>query len=424
MQIAEKVTISCDRLPLYQGEITLLPHNGTTHKGTGEIELWCGPAVRHLRVVFKPDDDKTTTLPNAPDNQYGRGTCFASTPFSIPFFLFVTSSQSDTTVIGEADIITGDEDCECGHLEAFLLNCLMPASNVNWSFGDWDAVLTRTECAYSLVRLSIPTQEINLTHKLVFARRDGAAFSWREARSALARFQDFIGFVNNSPISSPIIFGHKEQHRPFIRFQTPKTSVPTNRRTWATYVSESNLELAASHFQAKLEDEYWGNIICRAVDWLALADAACQQSSAQALSTVQMVLELLSYATLVEGEGVVSEAGYGKLPALDKINLLCSVSNQPAGIQSRYRTRTQEFCAANSIKNVGELISTIRNKTVHPTKKNREYVEQIPPEVYSSAITIGIQIASLAILKKIEYMGTFYDSFNELRVKAVPWVSR
>lgn len=142
-------------------------------------------------------------------------------------------------------------------------------------------------------------------------------------------------------------------------------------------------------------------------------------SPEQALSTTQMLLEMLSYVLLVEDSAVLSEDGYSKLPAADRINLLCSQINHQVRLEINHQQEVQSFCASNSINSVGKLITTIRNKLIHPTKKNREYLDRVPQSVRITAIYAGIQIASLAILKVINYKGKYYD-LNNYELKFVP----
>jgi len=145
-------------------------------------------------------------------------------------------------------------------------------------------------------------------------------------------------------------------------------------------------------------------------------------SSEQALFTIQMLLELLSYVLLVEEAAILSDDGYGKLPASDRITLLRSRSNLGIGIPTAGRSEIEAFCAANSINNVGELISVLRNKLIHPTRKNRDYLDQVPRGVRSSAVKIGLQTVSISILKVLGYNGRYFDAM-EWELKNVPWSS-
>ena len=135
-----------------------------------------------------------------------------------------------------------------------------------------------------------------------------------------------------------------------------------------------------------------------------------------------MLLELLAYAVLVEDESILSEGGFSRLPAADCITLLCSTSNLPVGIQTAAVDALEPFCSANNITNVGELISVLRNKLTHPTRKNREYLNQVPSTVHHVAVEWGIQIAELTLLRVVGYQGKYYDGLRG-EEKFVPWRS-
>jgi len=170
-----------------------------------------------------------------------------------------------------------------------------------------------------------------------------------------------------------------------------------------------------------VDNEFWGNILRRAIEWQILAEASLEDSAEQALFTVQMLLELLSFVLLVEDAMILGEDGYSKLPASDRISLLCSRSNQEVLVPYVHRKELEAFCHANSISNVGELITALRNKLIHPTKKNREYLDQVPNSVRHAAVHLGLQAASLTMLKVIEYRGMYYDVIGG-DTKVVPWV--
>ncbi len=425
MSFNEDPAVSCDRLPLYQGELTLLPHEGPACSGVGTVELYCGAATRHLRVRFEPAaDGGATSFPSSADGTYGRGTSFARLHESEPFYLFVTSGGGTAAgeVIGESQVIEGDGTLDCDQIEVYLLNCLTPGADMLLSFGDWVVSSVRTRCAYNLTRLSLPTAEINLTHKLTISRAGQGATRWRELAPWLSRLLLFLSFANRSVVCAPVVYGYQRGELCFFRFETPRRTVPTNRRSWATNISQSDLRAAQAQFFTTMEDEFWASVLERSIDWECLAEASLIDSPDQALFTVQMLLELLSFVRLVEESSLLGEPGYGKLPAADKITLLCSRSEQVVRVQDTGDGPVQTFCQANSVNTVGELIAVLRNKLTHPTKRNREYLDRVAPGVRYDAVQIGQQIAALTILRVIGYRGMYHDILDQ-EAKMVPWVT-
>lgn len=399
----------------------LVPHQGEICLGAGTIELTCGGAKRHLLVQFEQNDDnEVPELLASTDGKYGRGTSFMRIPHSKDFYVFVTSTSLEGSQIGESDLIHGDITQECESYDLYLLNTLIPDIDLSFTLNKWHIKSLRTKSAYDLTRVSLPNYEINLTHKLVFKEENGKSFQWAHAKADVEKLLTFLGFVNCTYVSAPIIYGHNKKDVKFFQFSTPKRVVPLNRRSWATNIGKDDLQNALSCFVSTTENAFWENILNRAIEWQILAESAILDSREQALSTTQMLLEMLSYVLLVEDAAVLSEDGYSKLPAADRINLLCAQINHQVRLQINHRQEVQSFCASNSINSVGELITTIRNKLTHPTKKNREYLDKVPRSVRSTAIYAGIQIASLAILKVINYKGKYYDIINHEK-KNVPW---
>ncbi len=421
MKFNQSLEISCNDLQLYKGEMTLVPHQGDAHSGIGTIELACGGAKRHLLIQFEQTDDKAPPeLPASSDGKYGRGTSFMRIPYSEDYYVFVTSTSHKGTIIGEADLISGKPHQECEALELYLLNSLIPEFDMSWALEKWNITSARTQCAYDLTRVSLPNHEINLTHRLTLKGDDGKSLQWKEVEAEIEGLLMFLGFVNRTYVSAPVIYGYNKNKIQFFRFSTPKRVVPLNRRSWATKIDKADLQYALSCFISARKNTFWDNILNRAIEWQILAEGAMPDSLEQALSTTQMLLELLSFVLLVEDSAVLSEDGYSKLPAADRINLLCSHINYQVALPSIRSDEVQSFCRSNSINSVGELITSIRNKLIHPTKKNREYLDKVPRRVRAIAVTSGIQVASLAILRAVGYRGKFYDIITHEK-GYVPW---
>jgi hypothetical protein len=399
--------------------MTLMPHDGDTRVGTGTIHLFCGGAQRHLRVHFEQTDGKSlSTLPQSPDGKFGRGTTHMQVPLGSPFFVFVTAGTRH--LVGESKLITADPQVKYRALELYLLNTLIPDVDTTWTLGDWDAALERTPCSYDLTRVSLPINEVNLTHRLLLHRKDGLPFSWGDVQPHVDQFLLFLSFANCSQVFPPISYGRTNGTLEWFRFEAPDRTFPTNRRSWATRLTPQQLEEARECFRTATENPFWGSIIRRAVSWQTLVDLASYESDEQALFTVQMLLEMLSYVVLVEDAAVLSEDGYGKLPAADRITLLCSHSNQSVAVLHGEVDELRTFYASNSVANAGELIAVLRNKLIHPTKKNREYLARVPSRARAIAVAAGLQIASLTVLKASGYRGAYFDTAKH-DVAAVPW---
>ncbi len=239
----------------------------------------------------------------------------------------------------------------------------------------------------------------------------------------MAKLLTFLSFVNCSPISAPVAYGYDEGTLKWFRFLTPQRSVATNRRTWATKVKEGDLSSALTLFFFATENSFWASVLHRAIKWQLLTERVLSDSCEQALFTVQMLLEMLSFVFLVEDAQILSVDGYGRLPAADKITLLCGHGNQRVDLDFSRFKQLEQFCKEKSIDNIGQLIATIRNKLTHPTKRNREYLDLVPEEVRQAAVYYGIQTASLAILKAIDYKGEYFDLIH-YKTRVVPWRER
>jgi hypothetical protein len=251
-------------------------------------------------------------------------------------------------------------------------------------------------------------------------RSDDQLFSWQQVDAFVTRLLSFVSFANGSLVPAPVIFGYNDSATvEFYRFITPPRTLPVNRRSWSTGVDVTSLQEALRLFLSVSENSFWASILDRAIEWQSQSEAAQYDSTEQALFVMQTLLEMLSYVVLVEDSQILSEDGYGKLPAADRITLLCGQTGQPISLPNASQ-KFQTFCSGNKIHNVGELIATLRNKLVHPTKKNREYLERVPKGVRPFALISGLQIASLTVLKILGYRNEYFDTISRER-RLVPW---
>lgn len=404
--------------------MTLVPHQGDAYLGVGTLDLTCGHGSRYIQVRFQAVNGKPVmALPGSPDGKYGRGTSLIRLGTPDESFVFVTAFSGTLGVVGESMYVLRGADQECVSFSAYVLNCLVPGFDLEWTLGDWRIASTRTPCAYDLTRVSLPAHEINLTHTLTVTRHDEKPFRWHELQPALESLLSFLSFANCARISAPVIHGHsRDGGIEFFRFEGPSRSLPTNRRSWATDVNQNALGDGLSLFVQATESPFWVNIFNRVIDWQILAEMSTYDSDTQPLFTVQMLLEMLSFVVLVEDANLLGEDGYAKLPASDRITLLCGHTGQKIAIEVKELEAVNRFCRDNSIKNIGELITALRNKLIHPTKRNREYLEQVPRPVHMTAIVAGLQIASLVILKVMGYNGAYYDTISS-EERTVPWAA-
>ena len=134
MTFNEDPTVSCDQLFLYEGEMTLLPHQGEPRSGSGAVQLRCGGGVRCLQVSFNSTDDKLAyVLPPSLDNRYGKGTSLMRLASSKDFYIFATAGFNGPELVGESKLIQGDESLNCDRIDVYLINCLIPAANTDWT---------------------------------------------------------------------------------------------------------------------------------------------------------------------------------------------------------------------------------------------------------------------------------------------------
>ena len=233
----QNLAVSGNTLPLYRGQMTLVPHQGSACSGAGTLDLVCRPGHRHIRVTFDPPAGQAPPdLPGSADGRYGRGTSLMRLP-SVQTTSLSSLRQAQTPALhGESRLVIGGSERECASFSAHLLNCLIPGSDVTWTAGDWCMSSTRTACSYDLARVSLPAYEINLTHTLSVSGQDRRSFRWSQVESTVTSLLTFLGFVNCSPVTAPVIYGYDSDGSiNCFRFGAPGTRLGANKPSHLGY---------------------------------------------------------------------------------------------------------------------------------------------------------------------------------------------
>ncbi len=196
------------------------------------------------------------------------------------------------------------------------------------------------------------------------------------------------------------------------------------KMSWVPYPYPHELQsLFVGAWSRKQDQDKW-DATKRAIEWHL--DVANLETEAEVrVVHSQLVLELLSWVSLVEEGQILSVDGFGKLPAMDKISMLANWVGMPAHIPATY-TRFLAANPQNPWANAAEGLAFIRNKLVHPTKKNRAAVANIDSGASHEAANWALSLIELTILKQLGYVGVFDDRTNywSEEFPTVPWAPR
>jgi hypothetical protein len=139
----------------------------------------------------------------------------------------------------------------------------------------------------------------------------------------------------------------------------------------------------------------------------------------------QAAFELLAWTLLVEDQRVLSEDGYQKLPASDKLRLLLSSCGIPPTIPSSM-CALAKAAGAHTWVDGPQAITEVRNALVHASPKKRKKVFGGDADARCDAWWLGLWWLELVLLRLFDYQGKYSnrlirDGWKGEEVEPVPW---
>jgi hypothetical protein len=190
---------------------------------------------------------------------------------------------------------------------------------------------------------------------------------------------------------------------------------------WFDTMHATSLGRLFPGFVKKWRAADWRGALEDAIGWYVYSsrlDAGLDASIALA----QMALEMLTWLYFVEDSPIVSDGGFERLPAGDKIKLLLSALSIPINLGSEL-PELQRFGLANNLRGP-DCVSEIRNAIVHRNKKKRLKSSAMPDKAIVEAWTLGIWYIEMVLLKVCGYSGVYSNRLNPRfvgQVERVPW---
>ncbi len=199
---------------------------------------------------------------------------------------------------------------------------------------------------------------------------------------------------------------------------------------WNTYSSSwiprhkfVDLSGLFENIAAKWSDRNTKDSLVHAVWWYGQAN--CREGGLEgSIIMAQAALELMSWTVLVSDREILSEQGFAKLEAHDKIRLLLAVFGASDSIPGHF----DEIRAFGDSFNAGDgpgVVTLVRNRLVHPTSKKQKQLQAVDGLARHQALQLCLNYLELSILGWLGYSGLYADrlapdSLDE--IKQVPWV--
>ncbi len=138
----------------------------------------------------------------------------------------------------------------------------------------------------------------------------------------------------------------------------------------------------------------------------------------------QVTLEMLGWLILVEQKPIISDGGFGNLPAADRLKLLLSSCSIPIAVPSELAS-LHKLAKAENWQGPDALVA-LRNSIVHRSKKKRELAakKKLGGDVQFECFRLICWYIELVLLRQLGYSGKYSNRLKHRQagqVEPVPW---
>jgi hypothetical protein len=291
--------------------------------------------------------------------------------------------------------------------------------------GDWRITLDKNQGGSPFFEELKATGGYAITHVGKLERIDGGAFSADDVdtvREALYRYLSFCSGIWSAPI---LLVGFDASgNRVFEEWRAPKVERWRNVASWFNDFSVDGLVAGFPGFLERWRDETWNEPLLLALHWYGEANMSAGGVEGS-LILAQAAFEVLAWTLLVEDKQVLSEDGFQKLPAMDKLRLLISDCGIPLGIPSSL-SLLAAIAKAENWKDGPQALTELRNALVHSNPKKRKKVLGADIRVRHEASDLSLWYLELILLKIFDYNGDYASrlvrgGYRGNEIESLPW---
>ncbi len=266
-----------------------------------------------------------------------------------------------------------------------------------------------------------------ITHVGQLERADGSEFSATDAKELQEALFCLLSFCRGSWVGPLLAIGFDgDGMRTWEEWLARKIERWRRVGSWFDRKSCVGLVEVFPGFHRRWIDDAWNEPIRLALHWYVESNM-CAGGVEGGTILAQAAFELLAWSLLVEDRSVLSEDGFQKLPAADKLRLLLSSCEIPSAIPPSMEALTQA-AAANTWMDGPQAITEVRNALVHSRPKKRKRVIGDDVGLRYEAWWLGLWYLELVLLRLFDFRGKYSDRlvhgvYRGQEVKQVPWAT-
>lgn len=264
-----------------------------------------------------------------------------------------------------------------------------------------------------------------ITHVGKLERTDGSTFSKDDADRLLEGLFRYLSFCRGSWAAPVLVVGQDANDiRVFEQWRDWKIQPWWRTATWFNDFSVEGFEAGLPGFWKLWNNETWNEPLLLALHWYCEANMSAGGVEGSVI-LAQAAFELLAWTLLVEDRTVLSEDGFQKLPAMDKLRLLISHCGIPLEIPLSLATLSSVAKAENWV-DAPQALTEYRNALVHANPKKRQRVLSVDVAARHDAWDLSLWYLELVLLRLFEYEGQYSNRIRRVgfrgdEVEPVPW---
>jgi hypothetical protein len=258
---------------------------------------------------------------------------------------------------------------------------------------------------------------LQFTHFVLLERIDGKSFRWKQARTVVEDFVEFLSFVAGRKVGAALFVGIGDDlSKRWARWKVFESDPPGQAISWSPDSWEQlgkDEQQLLPLFMQRMRDPNWGDFLRRALRYRLLAndghiDTRIVMSAAG--------LEVVAWAALVAVDGWVPRKVAANAEAADLLRMLLMQMQLDLAIPDAAASATQECRRRKQTWDGPELVTKVRNETTH----SKNLADSLPDDVRNEAAAMSQMYLELALLWVFDYQGSYRDRLT-YRTQRVPW---
>jgi hypothetical protein len=291
--------------------------------------------------------------------------------------------------------------------------------------GLWRVTLDKVRFASPVFEELKQVSGYAITHVGKLERVDGGEFNVEESDKIMEALFRYLSFCRGFWVGPMLSIGiDASNNRVFEQWRAVKLERWRHLDSWFSDFCTDGLVGGFPGFLKRWQDETWNEPLLLALHWYGEANMSAGGVEGSVI-LAQAAFEVLAWTLLVEDKQVLSEDGFQKIPAMDKLRLLIADCGMRLGIPASLPLLT-DIAKAENWKDGPQALTEFRNALVHSNPKKRKKVLGAGTDLGHEAWELSLWYLELVLLRLFGYQGKYAnrlvrEGFRGNEVEAVPW---